>query len=320
MLNRRHFLGAAIGGASAFTLFPVWSQNPASFGAPTLPSPGFRKTRIGEMDVITVNDGILRRPLGAEFVPGIAIEQVRGLLASQGLSTDYVDVPYTPCVVVKDGQRYLFDAGFADNGPPSAGRLVANLAAAGLSPDDIHHVVISHFHGDHISGLRRKDGSLVFPRAKVHVPAPEHAFWTDEARIAAAPPAMRGAFDNVKRVFGTMPADQLVKFEPGREIAPGIESVAAFGHSPGHTVFVMRSQGQSFAFVADITNVPSLFARRPDWSVVFDMNPEMARQSRRRIFDMLVKEKMPAAGFHFPFPAIGTIETIDGGYQFKAMG
>jgi glyoxylase-like metal-dependent hydrolase (beta-lactamase superfamily II) len=319
VINRRHFLGAAIGSASAFTLLPVWSQNPASFGSPTLPSPGFRKTRIGAMDVITVNDGIMRRPLGAEFVPGTAIEQVRGLLASQGLSTDYVDVPYTPCVVVKDGQRYLFDTGFADNGPPSAGRLVDNLAAAGIKPDDINHVVISHFHGDHINGLRRKDGSLVFAKAKVHVPAPEHAFWTDEARAAGASPAMRGAFDNVKRVFGSLPADQLVKFEPGREIAPGIESMAAFGHTPGHTVFVMRSEGQSFAFVADITNVPSLFARRPDWSVVFDMNPEMARQSRRRIFDMLVKEKMPAAGFHFPFPAVGTIENFDGGYQFKAM-
>jgi glyoxylase-like metal-dependent hydrolase (beta-lactamase superfamily II) len=108
----------------------------------------------------------------------------------------------------------------------------------------------------------------------------------------------------------------LVKFEPGSTLAPGLESVAAFGHTPGHTLFTVRSEGQSFAYVADITNVPSLFARNPDWAVLFDMNPEMARQSRRRIFERLVKEKMMAGGFHFPFPAFGTIEPAGNGYQF----
>jgi hypothetical protein len=71
--------------------------------------------------------------------------------------------------------------------------------------------------------------------------------------------------------------------------------------------------------VADITNVPSLFARAPDWSVLFDMNPVMARMSRRRVFDMLVKDKMMAGGFHFPFPAFGTMEASGNGYQFRPV-
>jgi glyoxylase-like metal-dependent hydrolase (beta-lactamase superfamily II) len=164
--------------------------------------------------------------------------------------------------------------------------------------------------------LRFKNGNLVYPNARVHVPAPEHAFWTDEARIAAAPAGMQGAFGAVKRALGNMASDQLVKFEPGSAVAPGVESVAAFGHTPGHTLFTVKSEGQSFAYVADITNVPSLFARNPDWAVLFDMNPEMARQSRRKIFDMLVKEKMIAGGFHFPFPAFGSITPSGNGYQF----
>jgi hypothetical protein len=81
----------------------------------------------------------------------------------------------------------------------------------------------------------------------------------------------------------------------------------------------MDSEGQSFAYVADITNVPSLCARAPDWSVLFDMNPAMARMSRRRVFDMLVKDKMMAGGFHFPFPAFGTMEVSGTGYQFKPV-
>jgi len=120
-------------------------------------------------------------------------------------------------------------------------------------------------------------------------------------------------------VLAKVPADKLVKFEPGKELAPGIESVAAFGHTPGMTVFNIRSQGQAFMYTADVTNVPSLFARSPDWAVTFDMDAEMARQTRRRIFDMLAKEKMAMGGLPLPVPALGTLEAAGNGYQFKPM-
>jgi glyoxylase-like metal-dependent hydrolase (beta-lactamase superfamily II) len=85
------------------------------------------------------------------------------------------------------------------------------------------------------------------------------------------------------------------------------------------SVFTIRSEGQSFMYVADVVNVPSLFARSPEWAVAFDMDAEMAKQTRRRVFDLLVKEKTVAGGFHFPFPAFGTLETAGNGYQFKPM-
>jgi glyoxylase-like metal-dependent hydrolase (beta-lactamase superfamily II) len=216
-------------------------------------------------------------------------------------------------------QERLLHRHWLPNGPPSAGKLVANMAAAGLKPDDIDTIILSHYHGDHINGIRNKAGQLVFPKARIMVPAPEHAFWMDDARMEAAPPAMKGAFQNVRRVLAGLPADQLVRFEPGAEVAPGITSVAAFGHTPGHTLFTVKSEGQSFAYVADLTNVPSLFARSPDWSVTFDMDKEMARATRRKIFDMIVKDKMMAGGFHFPFPAFGSIEAAGNGYQFKPL-
>jgi glyoxylase-like metal-dependent hydrolase (beta-lactamase superfamily II) len=320
MMDRRHFMGAGVAAATALGFSSVWSQQaPAILGAPTLPEPGFRKMKLGSAQIIALNDGILRRPLGEEFVRNAPLEQVKALLVSQGLPTDYVDIPFTSFLVVMGGSKFLFDTGFADNGLPTTGRLRANLAAAGYKPEDINHVIISHFHGDHINGLRLKDGSLTFPNAKVHVPSTEHAFWMDDARMEAAPPAMKGAFQGARRVFGGLPADRLVKFEPGAEVAPGIRSTAAFGHTPGMSVFTVQSEGQSFVYVADVTNIPSLFARSPDWAVQFDMDAEMARQTRRRIFDMLVKEKTLAGGFHFPFPAFGTLEASGNGYQFKAV-
>ena len=318
-MDRRGFLGAGMAGAAALTFSSVWSQSTPNFGAPVAPTVGFRRMKLGAMEVIALHDGALRRPLGEEFVTNAPLEQVKALLASQGLPTDYVDIPFTPFVIVAGGRRILMDTGFADNGPPSTGKLVANMAAAGLKPEDIDTIILSHYHGDHINGIRNKAGQLVFPKAKIMVPAPEHAFWMDDARMEAAPPAMKGAFQNVRRVLATVPADQLVRFEPGAEVAPGITSVAAFGHTPGHTLFTVKSEGQSFAYVADLTNVPSLFARSPDWSVTFDMDKEMARATRRKIFDMVVKEKMMAGGFHFPFPAFGSIESAGSGYAFKPL-
>ena len=320
MLDRRAFLGAGIAGTAALTFSSVWSQQATpNFGPPTLPATGVKRMKLGAMEVIALNDGALRRPLGEEFVRNVPLEQVKSLLASQNLPTDYVDIPFTPFLVVTPAGRFLLDTGFADNGPPTTGKLAAQLAAAGFKPEDVDHVVISHYHGDHINGLRKKDGSLAFPKAKVHVPAPEHAFWFDDAKMNAAPPAAKGAFENARKVIGSLPADILVKYEPGQELAPGIRAEAAFGHTPGMSMVSVQSEGQKFMYVADLTNVPSLFARSPDWAVQFDMDAELARQTRRRVFDMLVKDKVTAGGYHFPFPALGTIETAGSGYQFKAV-
>lgn len=320
MLDRRAFLGAGIAGTAALTFSSVWSQQATpNFGPPTLPATGVKRMKLGAMEVIALNDGALRRPLGEEFVRNVPLEQVKSLLASQNLPTDYVDIPFTPFLVVSPAGRFLLDTGFADNGPPTTGKLAAQLAAAGFKPEDVDHVVISHYHGDHINGLRKKDGSLAFPKAKVHVPAPEHAFWFDDAKMNAAPPAAKGAFENARKVIGSLPADILVKYEPGQELAPGIRAEAAFGHTPGMSMVSVQSEGQKFMYVADLTNVPSLFARSPDWAVQFDMDAELARQTRRRVFDMLVKDKVTAGGYHFPFPALGTIETAGSGYQFKAV-
>jgi glyoxylase-like metal-dependent hydrolase (beta-lactamase superfamily II) len=150
--------------------------------------------KLGAMEVIALHDGAVRRPLGEEFVRNAPLEQLKSLLSSQNLPTEYVDIPFTAFLVVSGGTKFLIDTGFADNRPPTTGQLRANLAPAGFKPEDINHVILNHHHGDHINGVRAKDGSLVYPNAKIHVPAPEHAFWMDDARMEAAPPAMKGAF------------------------------------------------------------------------------------------------------------------------------
>ena len=245
------------------------------------------------------------------------LAEVRALLASQNLPTDYIDVPYTPFLVVAGARKILIDTGLGEFGGPTTGKLLDSLRAAGMQASDIDTVLISHFHGDHINGLRNKAGEWTFPKAKVMVPAAEHAFWMDDARMAAAPAGMKGAFENARRTFATMPADTLVRFEAGNEVAPGIQSVAAYGHTPGHTLFELKSAGQNFFYVADLTNVPALFARNPDWAVTFDMDAEAARKVRREVFARITASNAMLGGFHFPFPAFGRMAASGNGYAFQ---
>lgn len=321
MLKRRQFLGASLGvcAYAAGSFVPVWAQNAPNLGTPALPSPGFRRTKVGDVEVIAVIDGIARRPLGEEFVKNAPLAEVRSLLASQGLPTDYIDVPFTPFVVIAGGRKVLIDTGLGDFGGPNAGKLLENLRAAGVPASDIDTVLISHFHGDHINGLRNKAGELLFPKAKVMVPAAEQAFWMDDARMAAAPAGMKPAFENVRRTFVGMPADMLVPFAASSEVVPGIRSVAAYGHTPGHTLFEVSSAGQNFFYLADLTNVPALFARNPDWAVTFDMDAEAARKVRREVFARVTSTKALVGGFHFPFPAFGKMAASGDGYAFEPL-
>ena len=319
MLKRRQFLGAGAGlcAYAAGSFGPVWAQSAPDLGTPTLPSPGFRRTKMGDVEIMSVLDGIARRPLGEEFVKNAPLAEVKALLTSQGLPTDYIDVPFTPFVVIAGGRKVLIDTGLGEFGGPNAGKLLENLRAAGVPASDIDTVLISHFHGDHINGLRNKAGELAFAKAKVMVPAAEYAFWMDDAKMAAAPAGQKGAFENARRTFSAMGPDMLVQFAAGAEVVPGIRSVAAYGHTPGHTLFEVTSAGQSFFYLADLTNVPSLFARNPDWAVSFDMDAEAARKVRREVFARVTSSKSLVGGFHFPFPAFGRMTATGNGYTFE---
>jgi glyoxylase-like metal-dependent hydrolase (beta-lactamase superfamily II) len=319
MLKRRDFFVGGSAAAAAYmagSFFPLIAQN-QNLGAPSVVQVGFRKQKLGDMEIIALNDGVARRPLAAEFVRNAPLDQVQAALKEQNLPTEYIDIPFTAFLIVAGNRRILMDTGFADNGGPTNGRLMANLNAAGFKAEDIDTVVISHYHGDHINGVRNKAGELVFPKAKVMVPTVEHAFWMDDARLQNE--AQKGNANNVRRVFGNMPADTLMQFEPGKDLFPGIKSMAAFGHTPGHTLFTVESKGEKFAYVADLTNIPQLFARNPDWQIQFDMNADAARDVRRKTFEMIIAEKMMVGGYHFPFPAFGKLDKLGNGYDFKPV-
>jgi glyoxylase-like metal-dependent hydrolase (beta-lactamase superfamily II) len=261
-----------------------------------------------------VNDGSGLRPLEG-FIRNAELSDVRAAMADAFLPTDALPLTFTGLVLNQAGRLTVIDTGNGDVGPATAGRWLENFRAAGFDPAQVNTVVISHFHGDHINGLRRKDGTAVFPNAEVMVPEPEWAFWMDDARMNQAPEAMMGAFQGVRRVFAPM-AQTVWRFGMDKEVVPGLTSMAAFGHTPGHTAFVLSSGSGKLMILSDVTNHPALFVRHPDWSPVFDMDADQARATRRRMLDMAAAERAQVAFYHAPFPATGHIAKDGNGFRF----
>lgn len=313
MLNRRLTLLAAAG---AITMPGLPRPRPAlaQAAAPAAP-PGFHRFRVGGWTVTTVHDGFFARPVEG-FVRNASLEEVRAVLAESFLPGDLLAIPFTITFIQRGDTLAVFDAG---NGvtPAAAsnGKMIANMAAAGIDPARVTHVIQSHFHGDHINGLLGADNGRAFPNAEVLVPAPEWAWWTDETNSTRSPEGQRGNFANTARRFAPY-RDRVKPFQPGAEVIPGVSSIAAHGHTPGHTIFRIADGDAQFMFLADVTNRPELMAPRPDWQIVFDFDGAMAAATRRRVLDMVATDRIRVTGYHYPFPANGFIARQGNGFRF----
>ncbi len=315
-LSRRTVLAAGPATALAASGAPALAQTamPSASAAVGQQAPGFYRYKVGDIEVTAITDGFARRPLEG-FIRNAELADVQKALQERFLATDALSIPYTTLVLRTGGRTVLIDTGNGEMGPPTAGRWMSGFRAAGFDPASVDTIVVSHFHGDHINGIRAKDGTAVFPKAEILVPAPEWAFWMSDERMSAAPEAMRPAFQGVRRVFGPV-AGEVKRYEAGQEVAPGVTAVAAAGHTPGHTVFAIQSGSGRLMAMSDTTNHPALFVRNPDWSAIFDMDADQARATRRRMLDMLATERSQAAFYHAPFPATGHVAKEGDGYRF----
>jgi glyoxylase-like metal-dependent hydrolase (beta-lactamase superfamily II) len=302
-------------GSAAIAISTLARPHASSAAAPAAGRqvPGIYRYKIGDIEVTAVNDGAGTRKLDNTFVKNAELAEVQKALDNVFLPTETLTIPYTATVINTGNRLVLIDTG-TGGANPTAGQLMQNFEAAGLDPKAIDTVIISHFHGDHIGGLRAPDGALAFPNAEIMVPEAEWDFWMDEGEMSRAPEAMKGAFQNVRKAFGSDTRD-LQRFKADAELVPGITALPAYGHTPGHTIFRVASGSEQFMVLSDVTNHPALFVRHPMWQVAFDMDGAMAADTRRKVLDMAAQERALVAGYHFPFPAVGHIAKEGEGYE-----
>jgi glyoxylase-like metal-dependent hydrolase (beta-lactamase superfamily II) len=231
-----------------------------------------------------------------------------------------VTVPFNPQLINTGSKLVLIDTGNGvANLEPSkgaVGRTLQNLQAAGVDPKTIDIVLLSHLHPDHTNGIRLADGALAFPNAEIMVPVKDWEFWTSEDNAAKAESnaMMKNYFANVKKTFAGLES-KVTKYEWGKEVAPGVTSIATPGHTPGHTSFAVASGNAKILIQSDVTNIPELFLRNPDWHVAFDTDAALAQETRHKFYDMAAAEKATVVGFHFTFPSVGHVEKDGAGYR-----
>jgi glyoxylase-like metal-dependent hydrolase (beta-lactamase superfamily II) len=312
-LTRRHVIGgaAAVAVSGGVQVTPGFAQTATE---------GIHRTKVGDIEVTSILDGVRRGKLAASPTRSASLEQFQEALAADKLPRDEIGSVFHPLLIRTAGRLIMIDTG---NGPRTlsagTGMTAQRLAAAGVDPKQIDTVIISHFHGDHIGGLVTLEGAPAFPNAEIKVPLDEWNYWLDDVNMnkAAEGSNLRNAHGNVRRVFGAIPGKNLTKFESGKEVAPGITAMATPGHTPGHTSFVLASGSDKLLVQADVTSgIALVFVRHPDWFGGGDMDGPMAVATRRKLYDMLAAEKMPMAGYHLPFPAVGRIEKSGAGYSF----
>lgn len=310
---------AAFGAASLAFAMPALLRARPAIAQPAAPAaaqaPGFYRFKVGGWTVTMVHDGFFSRPLEG-FVRNAPLPEVQGVLREFFLPTDRTNIVFTVTFIQRGDVLAAFDAG---NGvtPATAtnGKMIANMAAAGIDPARVTHVIHSHFHGDHINGLLNAEGGRAFPNAEILVPAPEWAWWSDAGNETRSPEGQRATFANRARRFGPYEG-RIRQFQPGAEVIPGVTSIAAYGHTPGHTIFRVADGNEQMIFLADLTNRPELMMARPDWQIIFDFDGDAAAATRRRVLDMVATDRIRVTGYHFPFPANGHVARQGNGFRF----
>lgn len=278
---------------------------------------GHYRFQLGGIAATVLSDGLIGGPprIYAIDAPD---DELREALRRAFLPVDHLALNLNTLLIETGGRRILLEAGAGQTMGPNGGRLFANLAAIGLSPEDIDAVVVSHIHPDHVGNLRTPEGGKAFPRATVFMPRADWAFFVrgePDLSYMPVPEDFRRRFAAAIRRSVEPVAREVELYEGGAEILPGLATVAAHGHTPGMAAFLVHSGRDQLLLTADLAYHPVVNVDRP-WRPGPDRDPAAALAARRSLFDRAAADRIPVLGFHFPFPGIGRLLKTETGYAW----
>jgi glyoxylase-like metal-dependent hydrolase (beta-lactamase superfamily II) len=293
--------------------------------SPIVPAsiPGHYRLKIGELEVFVLFDGTLNFPTQAYGVNG-PVERINTALAANFLPVGPTVMTAMNGLLIKSPKGIvLIDAGTGGKGGAAdGGRILANLAAIGVKPEDVNAVIISHLHPDHIGGLfvggaGSVASQIVFRRAEHLITRREHATLANPSAAAQNRPAsVRPFFDIVLQSFRATLDGRALFVAPGDQIIPGVEIIDAPGHTPGHIAVRISSGGQQMIHLVDSV-VHHVLGFNPELRILFDEDPATASATRAKLFDQIATDRTLVMGYHFPWPGLAHIRrTSSGGYEW----
>ena len=310
------FAAVAVIALAACSVRPSAPQEPE--GEPIDPAAAAATVRsfiLGEFTALSLLDGTLSLPNDNKvFGVGRTPAEVAAVLAEAGLPTDRLELSLQPLLVQTAERVLLFDAGAGTNMGPTAGKLSASLATAGVAPATITDIFISHSHGDHIGGLVDSAGALAYPNATIHISAAE---WGYLKGMTPDQAAANGIGQHAALIAAITP--KVAAFAPDAELVPGtVKAVDIKGHTPGHSGYLITSGKTSLLYIGDTAHHFVVSVRRPDWTIQFDGDAPTAQASRKALLARSAASGQLIYAFHFPFPGVGKVTGSEGAYRWEA--
>ena len=279
--------------------------------APQQQTPGVYHRRVGDVVVTAISDGFLDGTL--EVLRNISQDEARQILTDSFRPARRTAV--NAFLVYSAGRLALIETGSGNYLQPTAGKVLANIKAAGVDPGDIEAVLLTHMHPDHSAGLTdMSTGNRNYPNAELvmHEREPEH--WFDDAKMA------KGT-DREKKVYFQAGREQVLPYKDrwrlfrDGEVFPGITAIPRPGHTPGHTTFMISSGKEQLLIWGDTVHVPEVQTARPEVCMEFDTDKDAAAASRRKVFDMVATDRLLVTGMHLHFPGFAHLVRNGNGYR-----
>jgi len=282
---------------------------PAAFAAAPLAgtnAPGFFRVMLGDFEVTALSDGTVDLPMDKLLQQPAAATNKE--LARSWLSAP-LETSVTGYLVNTGGKLVLIDAGAGSLFGPTLGKLLANLKASGYQPEQVDEIYLTHLHPDHVGGLAA-NGQTAFPNAIVRADQRDTDFWLSQANLDKAPADSKGFFQGAMASLSPYSAARhLQPFNGATELAPGIRANAGYGHTPGHTTYLIESKGKKLLLIGDLIHVGAVQFDHPEVTIGFDSDSKTAAAARLKTFQAVSKDATLVGASHLPFPGLGHLRS-----------
>jgi glyoxylase-like metal-dependent hydrolase (beta-lactamase superfamily II) len=274
-------------------------------------APAYYRLMVGDFEVTAISDGTVKLPM-LKLLANAKPEKLAAALKA-GFLKETVETSVNTYLINTGSKLVLIDTGAAGLFGPTLGNLLDNLKAAGYQPDQVDEIYITHMHADHVGGLMA-GAALAFPNAVLRIDKADTDFWLSVDNMNAAPEGAKGFFQGaMASVNPYVAAGKLNTFSGGTELVPGIHSQAAYGHTPGHSAYIVESKGERLELWGDLMHVAAVQFESPNVTIQFDTDSKAAATARKAAYAEAAKIGSLVGLTHVAFPGLGHLRTAPDG-------